>query len=108
MINFVRIFSQSKLKVVVGAAYWPTFIMIYLAIFKERFHFVKFQLHQNLCKKNYHSTLSIQAITFLSLYNILTLTFNSHSIPVKVISKQAAVVVSHPHLLQVISKTGYC
>jgi len=47
---------------------------------------------------------SIQVVTFLSLNNILTLMFNSHNIPIKVISKQAAFIVSHPRLFQVISK----
>jgi len=34
-----------------------------------------------------------------SLYNILTLMFNSHYIPVKVILKQADIIVFHSHPL---------
>jgi len=45
-----------------------------------------------------------EVITFLWLYDILTLMLNSHYIPVEVILKQAAISVSHSHLLQVISK----
>jgi len=47
---------------------------------------------------------SFQVITFLLLYDVLTLMFNSHYILVKVISKQAAACVSHARQLQVVSK----
>jgi len=47
----------------------------------------------------------IQVFTLLFLlYDILTIMFNTHYILVKVISKQANVIVSHSHTLQVISK----
>jgi len=52
---------------------------------------------------DYWLTTSIEK-PFLLLYGILTLMFNSHYIPVKAISKQAAISVSHSHPLQVISK----
>lgn len=47
---------------------------------------------------------SIKVITYLSLYNISTLTFNIHYIPIKVISKQTAISVSHSHPFWDISK----
>jgi len=47
----------------------------------------------------YHSMRSIQGVTFLSLYHILMLIFDVHYFPVKVISKQVAIIVSHSHLL---------
>jgi len=47
---------------------------------------------------------SVQAFTFLSLNNILMSMFNSHYILVKVISKQAVIIVSHFCTLQAILK----
>jgi len=52
----------------------------------------------------YHSMRSIRAITFLSLYGMLTLMFNSRYNPFKVIFNQAAVLVSHSHLFWAILK----
>jgi len=46
----------------------------------------------------------LKEIIFLSLYNILTLLFNSHYICKKVIPKEAAIIVSHSRLLLVNSK----
>jgi len=56
-------------------------------------------------QSQYRRTRSIQVFTFLLLYDILMITFNSHYIPVKVILKQAAVSVPiiPTYLLQVIS-----
>jgi len=40
----------------------------------------------------------VQASTFLSLYDILTLMFDLHSIPIKVVFKQSAIAFSHSNL----------
>jgi len=43
-------------------------------------------------------------IAFLSRYDVLTLMFNSYNVHIKVNSIKVAVIVSHSHLLQVLSK----
>lgn len=51
-----------------------------------------------------HRMRSFQFMSFLSLYNILTLTLVSNYIPIKVTLKQAAIIASRSQLFQVISK----
>jgi len=43
-------------------------------------------------------------MTYFALYDILTFMFDLHYIPIKLISKQADVIVTHSHLLRVITK----